>query len=86
MQSDLLEDWSTVVLLMFTTEKHHSPISRPRFVPDDHNGLERPCDLMADLPTTVRKEKIGRVIGRLSPADLAIAERALLVVLGFGRP
>ena len=40
---------------------------------------------MADILTTVPRDRIEGVIGRLSIADMARAETALLTVLGFAR-
>jgi len=70
---------------MFTTEDQQTPTIRPSYLPDDGNGLLQPSVLMADIPITVRRTKVSRVIGRLSPTDMQRAERALMLVLGLTR-
>lgn len=47
------------------------------------NGLQVTTQIMADKPTTVRRMKIGRQIGRLAPADIARLNSALAFVLGL---
>lgn len=82
-QSDQLDDLTTAVVLMFTTELDQAKPIRIIVLPDDTNGLRETSDLMVDVPVTVRREKIGGIIGRLSATDLARAETQLLLILGF---
>jgi len=81
-QDDRYADLSTVVLVLFTTELTDTRL-RARYVPTPGNGLDQISDLMVDILVTARREKIGSRVGRLSPAEMALAERALLVFLGF---
>ena len=84
-QADDLAGLNTIILALFTTETGDTPRTRPRFEPDVDNGLRAPSDLMADILITVPRDRIGSVIGHLSRADMARAETALLMVLGFAR-
>jgi mRNA interferase MazF len=46
-------------------------------------GLRVRSQVMADKPTTVRRERIGRRIGRLAAADMARLNAALAFVMGL---
>jgi mRNA interferase MazF len=82
LQSDGYSELSTVVLALFTTETAGAAL-RPLIEPSDVNGLRQRSELMVDILVTTRREKVGEVLGRLAPADMARAERAVLLFLGF---
>lgn len=82
-QSDLIAQKETFVVLPFTTQLEPEADWRPLFEPGSTNGLKSRSALMADVPITARLDKIDGVIGRLSPQDMIRAERALMLVLGF---
>lgn len=82
LQSDRFDTLTTVVVALLTTELHDASPVRPRIQPTSGNGLREPSDLMIDILVTARRTDIGKVIGRLSPAEMARAEPALLVFLG----
>jgi mRNA interferase MazF len=50
---------------------------------DAANGLTRPLQVMIDKIQTVRRERIGKRIGRLDDATLLRVTRSLAVFLGF---
>jgi mRNA interferase MazF len=81
-QADTYSGLSTIVLALFTTTLTGATL-RPHLRPTTSNGLMQPSDLMVDILVTVRRDRIGDVLGRLSPADMTQVERALLVFLGF---
>lgn len=47
------------------------------------NGLETTSHVMADKVFTVRKTRLGRRVGTLTPAEMKAVEEALLLFLGF---
>lgn len=47
------------------------------------NGLHATSQIMADKPITVRREKIGRWIGRLDAAEIGRLNEALAFVFGL---
>ena len=47
------------------------------------SGLQVKSQIMADKPMTVRREKVGRRIGRLQAAEMARLNLALAFVLGL---
>jgi mRNA interferase MazF len=47
------------------------------------NGLRERSQIMADKPTTVKAERVSRVIGRLTSRDMARLQIILAAVLGF---
>ena len=46
-------------------------------------GLRVRSQVMADKPVTIRRERIGRRIGQLGPADMARLNVALAFVMGL---
>jgi mRNA interferase MazF len=51
--------------------------------PNDENGLRVRSQVMADKPVTIRRERIGRRIGRLRVEDFARLNIALAFVMGI---
>jgi mRNA interferase MazF len=51
--------------------------------PGPETGLRARSQVMADKPVTVRRERIGRQIGRLTRAELARLNVALAFVMGL---
>jgi mRNA interferase MazF len=45
--------------------------------------LRLPSQVMADKPASILRERVGRVIGRLSPPDMGRVDVALAFVLGL---
>lgn len=83
-QADEYLALTTLILLPITTELASPPsLLRVRLEPGAGTGLRKSSEVMADIPVTVRIGKVGQRIGRLSAADMARVERALLLVLGF---
>lgn len=84
MQADDYTVLPTLILLPITTEladppsKLHVPLE-----PEARNGLRRPSEVMADIPVTVRSDRVNQHIGRLDHEELSRVEQALLLVLGF---
>ena len=51
--------------------------------PDNGNGLQATSQVMADKPVTVRRDRIGKRIGRLGIEDLVRLNAALAFVMGL---
>ncbi len=83
-QTDLLNPThASYVICPFTTDRIGAPEFRLEFPPSAENGLRDASQLMVDKITTVPREKVGAVIGRLSRSDLARVNETLAVVLGL---
>lgn len=66
-----------------TSSLADAPDFRVTIEPSKENGLQRMSQIMADKPTTVRRERIGARIGRLQGADVQRLNRAMAFTLGF---
>lgn len=83
-QSDAFpETHASVVVCQLTSELADAPDFRVLIEPKPENGLRLRSQVMADKPVTVRRERIGRKIGRLGSEDLARLNAALAFVLGL---
>lgn len=82
-QSDLLTETGSIVTCLFTTHSTKAIPSRVAFAATADNGLFEDSDLMADKVMAIPRNKLGRRLGSIGPADLARVEHALLLVLGF---
>ena len=77
------ETHASVVVCQLTSELADAPDFRVLIEPKPENGLRLSSQVMADKPVTVRRERIGRKIGRLGSEDLARLNAALAFVLGL---
>lgn len=71
-----------VILALMTSTVRNAPLLRLT-VDASVAGLDRPTQVMVDKIVTVRRSKVGRVVGRLSDADLVALNRLLAFVIGL---
>ncbi|MEA1652108.1 type II toxin-antitoxin system PemK/MazF family toxin [Nitrospirillum sp. BR 11164] len=72
----------SVVLVQFTTSLVEADF-RVMIEPSAENGLRAPSQVMADKPVTVRRDRVGTIIGRLSGDQMAKVTAALAFVIGL---
>jgi mRNA interferase MazF len=77
------ESHASVVVCQLTSELVDAPDFRVTIDPKPDNGLRATSQVMADKPVTVRRERIGKKIGRLGTQDMARLSAALAFVLGL---
>lgn len=82
-QDDAFDATASITVCAFTTDPTDAPLLRLAVAATAENGLHEDCRLMVDKVTTVRREKLGKYVGRMSDADLLRLNRALLVFLGL---
>lgn len=83
-QSDLFNpSHATVTVLLVSSERIDAPLIRIDVAPTPGNGLLKPCQIQIDKTMTVRKEKVGTVIGHLDDSTLLAINRALAVFVGI---
>jgi mRNA interferase MazF len=74
---------ASVVVCQLTSEIVEAPDFRVSVEPSRGNGLRVRSQIMADKPVTVRRERVGRVIGRLGDDDVGRLNAALAFVMGL---
>ncbi|MDP2432252.1 MAG: type II toxin-antitoxin system PemK/MazF family toxin [Pseudomonadota bacterium] len=83
-QSDLFNEYhATVTVLLMSSEIVSAPLFRIAVAPTAENGLERPSQIQVDKIVTIRRERIGAVIGQLNEDALVAVNRALAVWIGI---
>jgi mRNA interferase MazF len=83
LRDDAFEAVPSVTVLPLTSDLINFPLVRIEVHPTSANGLQRPSQIMVDKIGTVRREKIGRRIGRLEVAEMRAAVDALSKFLGM---
>jgi len=73
----------SIVVCQMTSRLVDAADFRVAIAPTSENGLRTPSQVMADKPVTVRRERIGRQIGRLGADDMARLNAALAFVMGL---
>ena len=79
----LPESHTSVIVCQITSDVVNAPALRVTVDPSKENGLRVKSQVMADKPVTVRRERIGRQIGRLGANEMAHLDAALAFVLGL---
>jgi mRNA interferase MazF len=83
-QTDALPaEHASVVVCEMTSECSDAPDFRVTVDPTEQNGLRVRSQVMADKPVTIRRERIGRRVGRLDDKDVARINIALAFVMGL---
>jgi len=73
---------ASVVICQMTSELAEADF-RITIEPGAETGLRVRSQVMADKPTTIRRERIGQRIGHLGAADMARLNVALAFVMGL---
>ena len=81
-QSDLFE-LETVTVLPLVSSQLVSALTRVDIEPTPANGLQATSQIVVHRPSTIRRDKIGRVIGRADDATMQAVVRALTVFLAM---
>jgi mRNA interferase MazF len=74
---------ASVIICPLTSETIDVHGFRVTIDPTESNGLRVRSQVMADKPVTVRRERIGRRIGRLDAIQIARLNAALAFVMGL---
>jgi len=83
-QSDLFNPThASVVICPITSQMVDAPLFRLTMQPGKENGLKAESQIMIDKLVAVKRERIGKRIGKLSNAQLADVNRALNLWLGL---
>jgi mRNA interferase MazF len=83
-QTDALPaEHASVVVCQMTSDISDAPDFRVTVEPTEDNGLRVRSQVMADKPVTLRRERLGRRIGRLEGKDIARVNIALAFVMGL---
>jgi len=83
-QSDVFnETHATVTLLLISSEIVDAPLFRITVVPTPENRLEKISQMQVDKIMTIRRDRIGAVIGRVDDDTLVGVNRALAVWIGI---
>jgi mRNA interferase MazF len=77
------ENHGSVVVCQLTSDLVDAPDFRVTIEPSPENGLRVPSQVMVDKPVTIKRERIGRRIGRLAGPDMARLAMALAFVFGL---
>lgn len=77
------ETHPSIVICQMTSDVVDAPDFRVTIEPNDKNGLRVRSQVMADKPVTIRRERVGQLIGRLTEADIGRLNIALAFVMGL---
>lgn len=83
LQDDRFEDLKSATICSLTTNLADAYIFRLTVEATEANGLRTASRLMADKITTIPKTKLRYRIGKLSDADLARLNEAIVIFLGL---
>ena len=83
-QSELFEDTGSVVVCLLTTKKTGAPLLRTAVAAGSVSGLTSPSYIAIEKIMTIRRDRVGQVLGRLTEDELVALARSLFVFLGFG--
>ncbi|MCW5761540.1 MAG: type II toxin-antitoxin system PemK/MazF family toxin, partial [Phenylobacterium sp.] len=74
---------ASVIICPFTSVLNDAPAFRVTVEATPGNGLRVRSQVMADKPTTVRRDRVGSVIGLLAADDVRRLNAALAFAVGL---
>ena len=84
-QSELFEALECFTVLPITSTLVEAPLLRFTVEPTPENGLLTRSQIMIDKILTVRRQRLGKVVGELDATALTEIERRLALFLGLAR-
>jgi mRNA interferase MazF len=75
---------ASVIVCQMTSEIVAAADFRVTVEPTTASGLRERSQIMADKPVTIRRERVGRRVGRLDEGELGRLNVALAFVMGLG--
>ena len=83
-QSDMFnEAHATLSVLLISSELVDAPLFRLSIEPNQVNGLTQPSQIQVDKVMTVRRDKVGQLIGSVDDAMMVRVNRALALWTGL---
>jgi mRNA interferase MazF len=82
-QSDQFPHTGTVTILLLSGTLVDAPLIRPTVQPTPQNGLVKPSQIQIDKAMSVKRDKIGPLIGRLDDESMLAVTRSLALFLGL---
>jgi mRNA interferase MazF len=82
-QSNQFNETMTVTVLLISSTLVDAPLIRLNVEPSNQNGLLKKSQIMVDKIMTVKRDKIGDILGSVEDKTLLEATRLLAVFLGF---
>jgi mRNA interferase MazF len=77
------EAHATLTVLLISSDLIDAPLFRLTIEPDQINGLTQQSQIQVDKALTVRREKVGQIIGRVDDAMMVRVNRALALWIGL---
>jgi mRNA interferase MazF len=84
-QADHFSEHATLTVLPVTSTLVDTPLFRITTQPSERNGLQMPSQIMVDKAVTVKRDKIGHVIGLMDADTMIAVDRSLAVFLGIAK-
>lgn len=82
-QSNLFDEHPSTSVLQITSKSAEYPLFRIAVQPTERNGLHAPSHISVDKIFSVKRDRIGAVIGELEDDTMVTVNRAMLVFLGL---
>ena len=83
-QADLFNDThASIIVCLLTSDRQDAPLLRIDIEQGPDTGLQARSQVMVDKIVTLRRERIGRIIGRLDDQTMIRINRSLALVLGL---
>lgn len=83
-QSEAFHDIGSIVVCLVTTQPTGAPLLRVPLRTGAETGLNLPSRIAVEKLTNIRRDRVSKVIGRISDEEAAELNRSLATFLGFG--
>ncbi len=83
-QSDMFnKTHATITVALITSDLIDAPIFRVNIDPTEENGLNHKSQIQVDQIITIKKDKVGSVIGKVDDATMVKINRAMVLWVGL---
>jgi len=82
-QSEQFDKTATVTVLLLSSTLVDAPLMRLTIDPTPGNGLRKVSQIMIDKAMTVRRDRLGEMIGHVEQETMIAVNRSLALFFGF---
>ncbi len=83
-QSDIFnETHASILVCLLTSDLHEAPLFRIDIEANESNGLQQASQIMADKVLAIRRDRIGKSIGRIDDETELRLNRSLALFMGL---
>lgn len=82
-QANQFKEVETLTVLPFSSLVVEAPLLRVTIYPNEKTGLKKISQVMVDKASTIKREKIKEIIGKIDDETMVVINRSIAIFMGI---